>query len=161
MATIKLICKCSYCGKEYDNLEEAINCEKNCVRKSNGERCEYKIEKDIGIDPSRKYCWLEEDDAQDRTSYWFRQRNKYGFDERETWCLDYRIAAFLYPRFVKFKEWSGGSRPVTLSTQEWNDMLDKIIFGLKSYLLDEKEDSYLHYQDAMKLIAEHCYQFWW
>lgn len=35
---------------------------------------------------------------------WWRERRKYGFDERETWALDKTIFMFLYERLKRYDE---------------------------------------------------------
>lgn len=35
------------------------------------------------------------------------QRKKYGFDERETWCLSYTSILWLYTHLKRYKDWGG------------------------------------------------------
>ena len=54
-------------------------------------------EKQIGIGSPEQYYWngMKKDDRQPK---WKEQQNKYGFDERETWSLDFTFIAWIYPR---------------------------------------------------------------
>lgn len=45
--------------------------------------------------------WNEGDSRQE---FWSEERNKYGFDERETWSLNYTMNLFLYERLCMYKE---------------------------------------------------------
>lgn len=58
---------------------------------------------DIGIpidERSEDYC--NEDDG--RQPYWKKQRDTYGFDERETWSLDETFYLWLYERLKMYNE---------------------------------------------------------
>ena len=46
--------------------------------------------------------WGTENDK--REEKWRKQREEYGFDERETWSLDYTIKLFLYERIKMYNE---------------------------------------------------------
>ena len=39
-----------------------------------------------------------------REEYWKQERNKYGFDERDTWSLYYTMDLLLYERLCSFKK---------------------------------------------------------
>lgn len=47
------------------------------------------------------YGWCENTG---RDEMWKEQREKYGFDERETWDLDFTFFCWLYSRLKMFKE---------------------------------------------------------
>lgn len=73
-----------------------------------------------GIDLNRKYlndieikledipmgfCLEEANDIKKgRGKRWFLEREKYGFDSRETWDLDYTIKLYLYEKLCMYKE---------------------------------------------------------
>lgn len=61
---------------------------------------------------------------------WFWQRRTWGFDERELWSLDLTIANFILPRLIKFREYNS-CHPGTLTTKQWNQKLDDMIFTFK------------------------------
>lgn len=53
---------------------------------------------DIGV-VDRPDLWKKRDKRQKE---WTRQRKEYGFDERETWCLDFSFYCWLYERCKMF-----------------------------------------------------------
>lgn len=69
-----------------------------------------------------------------RQSKWKEQREAYGFDEREIWSLDTRIAIFLYPRILFYKEHVSSDfiEPCATASQ-WNKILDIILFSFGEY----------------------------
>lgn len=102
---------------------------------------------------------------------WQKQREEWGFDERETWSLDYAFALWLYERLkvynqiniidtsfhkIKYKE----------ETLSFQDCIDRMIEGLKIRIIDEfnwnlDADQIEKVEDAMQLFAL-CYHYlWW
>jgi hypothetical protein len=67
---------------------------------------------------------------------WYRQRKKLGFDDRETWSLDHTIAKFALPRLIRFKEVKCGYPSCFSSSEEWDVILDKMIYALQA-IVDE------------------------
>ena len=61
--------------------------------------------------------------------YWkmWYQRRKYGFDESETWSLDYSLSKLIIPRLKMFKKLSltSGSLPGSLLIEEQNKSIAK------------------------------------
>ena len=53
-----------------------------------------------------------------------------GFSDDETWSLNYTIAKFVVPRLKRFKNLNFG-HPSTITEDEWNTILDKIINSLE------------------------------
>lgn len=53
---------------------------------------------DIGV-TDRPDTWNKDDSRQPT---WTQERDVYGFDERETWSLDYSFRLWLYERLKKF-----------------------------------------------------------
>lgn len=70
-----------------------------------------------------------------------RQRKKYlkskgkYISMSELWDLDYNIAKYLLPRLKAFKK-NTMSIPLTLTEEEWDDILDKMIIAFE-YILSE------------------------
>lgn len=63
-----------------------------------------------------------------------RDRVERGFDDSELWSLDITIAKFILPRLQRFQQvhvWVPG---VVGSDEEWNDILDKMIYWVKTYI---------------------------
>lgn len=69
----------------------------------------HKYLNDIGI--SSTDCCIfntrDEDYKSPRLDRFLKQRTKYGFDERETWSLDYTLATWLYSHLMMYKEIGG------------------------------------------------------
>ena len=79
-------------------------------------KCKYLS--DIGVsddDIVANYCSEDDDPRQER---WIKQREEYGFDDRETWSLDITIFQFLYTRLMMYKEIGG--QVVDLSYHKFN-----------------------------------------
>jgi hypothetical protein len=63
----------------------------------------------------------------------------YGFDYADTWSLDISLAKWILPRLRYFKA-NLHSHPADLSFEEWQGILDDIIYAF-NYVVDE--DKYL------------------
>ena len=99
---------------------------------------------DLGIEiGNTPYCWRSDNDDK-RQVMWKKEREKYGFDSRETWSLDYTFYLWLYERLMMFNELN------VVDTEfhkfEYNgealsmqDCIDKILNGLKYALTHEKD----------------------
>jgi len=96
-----------------------------------------------------------------------KQRMDNGFDDSETWSLDYTIARFIYPRLKRFKELTIGI-PAGLSEQEWYDILDTMLDGFHLAATDdntetpeeEKERTEI-IQKSLDLFAKYFFDLWW
>lgn len=44
------------------------------------------------------------DDTDPRMKYWLQQQEEYGFDERETWNMDYQFLQWIYTRMKMYCE---------------------------------------------------------
>ena len=60
---------CNICNKVYDDFEDAFTCEQDCLIKRNKKSCQYIIENEIGINPYRKYFWLNMNDDERQRTY--------------------------------------------------------------------------------------------
>ena len=108
------------------------------------------------------------------------QRLERGFDETELWNFDTTLASYIKPRLEVFKELSLGL-PATLESNEWSDILDKMILAFDyianedervSEKMSEVENAESQYenirrdmdektQEGLKLFAEYFTQLWW
>lgn len=87
--------------------------------------------------------WLPTDSRQEA---WAKQRKKYGFDERETWNLDYTLKLLLYERLCAYDDFA----PVNKEYHKINynnekeitlrECLDRMIEGLKIDLTMDRYD---------------------
>lgn len=93
-----------------------------------------------------------------------KQLETNGFCDSETWCLDIAISRFILPRLKRFKQVNIGF-PGTMTPEQWDETLDKMIFAFEWNIkveddLDYKGE-YEKYQEGMRLFAEHFRQLWW
>lgn len=108
-----------------------------------------------------------------RENFWKEQREKYGFDSRETWSLDYSFRLWLYERLCMFNEINTIDtsyhkfqyKNMTLTLQ---DCIDKMIEGLKLDLTlgryDQKRnegETKDKIQDIIPIFALCNQSLWW
>lgn len=96
-----------------------------------------------------------------------KQRMDNGFDDSETYSLDYTIARFIYPRLKRFKEVNNGV-PGGLSEQEWDDILDTMLDGFRLAATDdntgtgeEEKERTAIIQKSLDLFAKYFFHLWW
>lgn len=82
-----------------------------------------------------------------RQKHWAKQRKKYGFDDRELWCLDVRYIEWLYSRCMMFKKkalkvFDLSQNTINYDGIEYNaqDALNIIIEVLKDFLIYYEKD---------------------
>lgn len=71
-----------------------------------------------------------------RTVRYFWQRCTRGWDNSELWSLDHSLAKHILPRLKEFQRCHAGC-PMGSSTEEWNDILQKMIVGFEYYASGE------------------------
>lgn len=139
---------------------------------------------DLGIefeDTPQGWCLDEKEELdgwtskEKRESIWRQEREKYGFDSRETWDLAYSFKLWLYERLsmyneivqncidTRFSEFDYKCRRITLQ-----DGIDRILEGLKLDLtLDEydlkreNKDIKKKIDDVMPLFSLCLNALWW
>lgn len=93
---------------------------------------------DIGV-KERHDLWNKDDKRQKK---WKKQRRKYGFDERETWCLESAFYCWLYERLMFYRE----KAPVDLSYRKFDfkgkeytqgELIDIMLERLRLCLTDD------------------------
>lgn len=101
--------------------------------------------KELGI--SREWLWWDDEYTNNDLSKkdrklrekWAKQKERLGFDSRETWNLDITIAFFVYPRLKYFRENMDGFYPSGFnSIEEWQEVLDKMLKAFE-YIITDKE----------------------
>jgi hypothetical protein len=106
-----------------------------------------------------------------RSSKWYRQRKKMGFDDRATWCLDHTLAEYILPRLKRFREVTYGY-PGNITMEEWQVILDKMIYSMQA-IVDEwnnvtidrtdkdfrKEEVKVH--QGLCLFGKYFRHLWW
>ena len=120
--------------------------------------------------------WGWEDSDKARNKIWKEEREEDGFDERETWSLDFTMNLLLYERLCKYKEIA--SKVVnlkfhifTFNGEELTELecIDRMIEGLKYDLTldpyDDKRKNDEHIKERIenvwKLYDLCKYSLWW
>lgn len=119
---------------------------------------------------------LKEDDIpinfcpnDERQSKWDEQQKKYGFDERETWGLDYSIIIFIYTRLKMYNEINcinTDFHKYTYENKEYT-MQECIDCILKSFEVYLKKHSWILKEEvkdfniAWDLLGLIIYDLWW
>lgn len=106
----------------------------------------------------------------DRYKKFKEQLNKHGFCDSETWSLDYVISKFIVPRLKRFKEINNGFS-MSVTSEEWNKILDKMIFAFEWNCRDQEEEMDYNpktwkkdlrkHEEGMKLFAKYFRDLWW
>ena len=101
------------------------------------------------------------------------QRITRGWDDSETWSLDYTTSKWILPRIKRLKEINFGHPSSLGSTEEWNEVLDKMIlaFNINLEQWDDDEnfpanlrDPILRrktMQEGLDLFAKYYNDLWW
>lgn len=105
-----------------------------------------------------------------RDDIWKEQRETYGFDDRETWGLDYTFYLWLYERLMMFNE----KNIIDTSYHKYEykgeqltqqDCIDRMIegckIGIKSDLHTLTEDEFEKMRDVTKLWDLCIMDMWW
>lgn len=135
-----------------------------------------KYVEDLGIKSGFYY-----DPNDERNEKWSKEREEYGFDSRETWCLDTLMIEWLYSRIKMYKEVNIVATGVTYVDFTFNnkdyhmnmdEIMDLIIKACEEYLVyedcttvDWNHDEFIRTYDNMKFAlhvwAESFRLFWW
>lgn len=110
-------------------------------------------------------CFSLVDENDYREKKYSKQRKKRGFDDSETWSLTDTISRFILPRLQRFKKIHSGM-PVTLTTEEWNDILDKMILAFEltnrdNGIRDWSEEESKQVDEGLDLFREWFLNLWW
>lgn len=96
---------------------------------------------EMGVD----YTYTVNDDP--RASLWAEERERYGFDSRETWSLDSSMRFLLYERLCLFVKNAESVVDLTASKIEWDgktysqrEMINMILDDLRTVFADEYEE---------------------
>ncbi len=125
---------------------------------------------DLGVPQDcRPDGWNEGDKRQ---AQWAKEREIYGFDERETWNLDYSFYLWLYERLKMYLEIS----PVDLNFHTFKigkekltqkECIERMIEGCAIRIKDNRyfgeltEDEEKKIDDVLKIWAVVCPAMWW
>lgn len=98
-----------------------------------------------------------------RLSKYARQLKERGWDDTETWALDYTIASFVYPRLIRYKKLNNGYPP-DLTWETWNLYLDKMIKSMK-YMIDGElvtdQDKFNEMEEGFNLFGKYFMSLGW
>ncbi len=87
---------------------------------------------------------LDEDD--ERLELFRKQRDTVGFDDSETWNLNYSICMYILPRLKRIKE-IGCVRPALIKEEKWDRYLSIMIKGLEA-----KTDANLRWEKGAEKV---------
>jgi hypothetical protein len=110
-----------------------------------------------------------------REKYWMEEIHEDGFDERETWDLNFTMNLLLYERLCKYKEMARGIVNLSFYTFEYNgkeltqeECIDKIFEGLRLELTLDPFDKKRKEQEVIDKIESVWkiydlikYALWW
>ncbi len=99
---------------------------------------------------------------------WLRlavQRLFRGWDDSETWSLDYSLAKIITPRLKRFRELTCGY-PGNETEESWNAKLDAMIEAFEFLAsddrwLDDDKEQWDKTQKGLKLFAKYYCALWW
>lgn len=104
----------------------------------------------------------------------FKRKRK--IKDVDTWNLDYNIARYTLPLLKRFKELKNGFPARLESMEEWDEILDKIIWSLEEIVNDEDglqltgyteqdreiiKEYYNKKQEGLRLFGEYLCDLWW
>ncbi len=129
-----------------------------------------RLRKELKSDWSlKKPLYLKPND--DRYKRHVKQLKEHGFSDSETWSLYCSIAQFILPRLIRFREIADG-HPMGLTQDEWNAILDEMIFAF-DWVLNYEEPKYegladkeaerqwKRYEAGMQLFVRWFRDLWW
>jgi len=92
------------------------------------------------------------------------QRLTRGWDDGETFSLDYSLAKLIAPRLRKFSEIRRGY-PSDMTDKEWQIILDKMIaafeFAGSEASWDAPPSEFEKHQEGINLFAKFFHSLWW
>lgn len=129
-----------------------------------------------GIVDSRSF----KDRKDSRSKEWKAQRKKYGFDERETWDLDFTMCCWIYEHLKMFKDVNPIATEkekflIPILQKDWTEkmeernleeVLDIVCEGLEGYILETDEIMRSNAviskaKNAYKILAIVFPALWW
>lgn len=112
--------------------------------------------------------WLPKDKRQKE---WKQERNKFGFDNRDLWSLNYTLLLLIYPRLkmyqeIAFKIIDGNFHKYKIDSEEYTfiECVNKCLELLETSLKNGKEDidnGLEEGQEALKILSIILPSLWW
>lgn len=110
--------------------------------------------------------FMPDDDP--REENWSKEREEYGFDNRETWNLDRIFIEWIYTRVMMYKEYtivdtSFHHVPYKNGMLTHGEAIDKILELSKEMLLNPNNDElwYKNSREVCDLWKEILHHMWW
>lgn len=118
------------------------------------------------------YCRLLENKEDDREAIWEKERQIYGFDNRETWSLDFTFYLWLYERLMMYKEIGGQAVDLTYHRFEYKnkeytqlELIDEMLTRLRFCFSEEynewNEEDYEYVHEIEAIWAVILPAMWW
>lgn len=123
---------------------------------------------DIGV-TNRPDLWNEEEEDK-RQLCWEKEREEYGFDEREIWSLDLTSRLWLYERIKRFKDVASvdlNYHKFIYNRQEHtqSEMLDEILKRLKFSFTKQYDnfnpEHFNYVREVYLMWHKICGAMWW
>lgn len=114
---------------------------------------------------SKIYNWARYSHTKRRDLNHLAQRVQRGWDDSETYSLDYSLAKLILPRLRRFKELKTW-RPADMTPTEWDSALDKMIAAFEFAASDDRwidvagKEQALR-QEGLDLFAKYYFSLWW
>lgn len=140
----------------------------------------HKYLKELGIVDDMNIPNTDYKDTEGRNKRFKKQRKKFGFDERETWEMDFTLACWVYEHFKWYVEYAPidttfymfdievvdnvekNTIKVEKATQE--QAIEKVLEYIEKYFINSYEDenaAYFYYKCAFRIVAEIMPVMWW
>ena len=128
---------------------------------------------DIGITKGREHWWFDDDQyPDDRVAKWAKEREIYGFDDRETWDLQTTFYLWLYERLMKYKESTSGIIDLNFHTFEYRgkkltqENLIDLLIGLLKFFFSNSYNEFDPVHNEKKLAIGEIWalilpSMWW
>lgn len=124
---------------------------------------------DIGVKESdTPWGWLPDDKRQE---VWKLDQSIYGFDNRDTWSLDYTIALLIYPRLKMYDEVNiiatdKEKIKCGVKTYTMQECIDKILKAFEDYIIYNNKGELTsevidEYKNAYKILSYCIRDLWW
>ena len=124
--------------------------------------------KDLGIKEDKTpQGWNKDDSRQER---WIKEREIYGFDEKETWSMDFTFKLWLYERLSMYNEvncvdTSFHKYEFKGETITFQECIDRMLDGLKIELTTDEyrrtDEQKEKVEDIVNIFALCLPSLWW
>ena len=101
---------------------------------------------------------------------YFLQRVFRGWDDRETWDLEFEFLRWIYPRLKRFKQISI-AHPINFTEKEWDNFLEQLLLRTEKVIhnydrltelsLEEEEEVMKEKEKVVQIIADNFKNFGW